>query len=119
MKKQHGVLVVATPALIAALLLGGCAGGPAKPAVKATPQGEQAFKNVCAMCHVPGLAGAPIYGKKEDWAARIEQGMDVLYKHAIMGYVGSKGMMPPKGGQVSMPDADVKAAVDYMVAGSM
>ena len=52
---------------------------------------------------------------KAAWAPRIQQGTAVLYKHAIEGFQGKAGMMPPKGG-ASAPDADVKAAVDFMVA---
>ncbi len=32
--------------------------------------------------------------------------------------IKGKGVMPPKGGNVALSDADVKAAVDYMVAAS-
>jgi cytochrome c5 len=55
-------------------------------------------------------------GSKEDWAPRIAQGKDVLYKHAIEGFTGEKGVMPPKGANPSLSDDDVKAAVDYMQA---
>ena len=42
--------------------------------------------------------------------------MDTLYTHAIKGFQGKAGVMPPKGGSVALPDDDVKAAVDYMVS---
>lgn len=70
------------------------------------------------MCHAAGVAGAPKPGDKADWAPRIAQGNDVLYKHALEGFTGSKGMMPARGGNPSLPDDKVKAAVDYMVARS-
>jgi cytochrome c5 len=38
-----------------------------------------------------------------------------LYKHALGGFTGKAGMMPAKGGNAGAADADVKAAVDYMV----
>ncbi len=41
--------------------------------------------------------------------------MDVLYTHAIAAE-GQGRVMPPKGGNTALSDADVKAAVDYMVA---
>jgi cytochrome c5 len=66
-------------------------------------------------CHGAGIAGAPKYGDKAAWAPRIAQGSNVLYDHALKGFQGKAGVMPPKGGS-SAPDADVKAAVDYMVA---
>jgi cytochrome c5 len=40
--------------------------------------------------------------------------MDSLYTSSLKG----KGAMPPKGGQTAFSDAEVKAAVDYMVAQS-
>lgn len=78
-------------------------------------KGEKLFKATCAMCHQTGAAGAPIVGKKEEWSARIAQGMPMLYDHALKGYTGKKGMMPAKGANTSAKDEDVKAAVDYMV----
>jgi cytochrome c5 len=78
--------------------------------------GATVFKNTCSMCHAAGVAGAPKVGDKADWGPRIAQGKDTLYNHALHGFTGKKGMMPPKGGNASLPDADVKAAVDYMVS---
>jgi cytochrome c5 len=78
--------------------------------------GESVFKKVCALCHAAGVAGAPIPGNHEDWDARLAQGNEVLYKHAIEGFTGEKGMMPPRGGGSSLTDDEVKAAVDYMLA---
>lgn len=78
--------------------------------------GEKVFKSTCAMCHQTGAAGAPVLGSKADWEARTAQGKEVLYKHALEGFTGEKGMMPAKGGNSSLSDADVKAAVDYMVS---
>ena len=76
--------------------------------------GEKVFGSVCATCHTAGLMGAPKLADKAAWAPRIAQGKDVLYKHSIEGYTGKKGVMVPKGGSTA-PDADIKAAVDYMV----
>ena len=77
--------------------------------------GKSAYGKACALCHAAGVGGAPKPTDKDDWAPRIAQGNDTLYEHAIKGYTGKKGVMPAKGGS-SLPDADVKAAVDYMVA---
>ena len=44
------------------------------------------------------------------------QGLDTLLKHAIEGYQGSKGLMPAKGGNPSLTDAQVKATVEWMLA---
>jgi cytochrome c5 len=62
------------------------------------------------------VAGAPKLGDTADWSPRIAQGTEVLYNHALNGFQGAKGVMPPKGGNTALPDEDVKAAVDYMVA---
>lgn len=86
------------------------------PAVADSGPGKGIYNKSCAMCHSSGAAGAPIPGNQAEWTPRIEQGMDVLYKHAIEGFTGTKGVMPPRGGAASLSDDDVKAAVDYMVA---
>jgi len=70
------------------------------------------FENNCNACH-GNKAIAPVPGDKEAWAPRIKQGKDTLYKHALKGFKG----MPPKGG-TSLPDADIKGIVDYMVSKS-
>ena len=80
------------------------------------PDGKKTFEANCAVCHGAGIAGAPKFGDKALWAPRIAQGVSVLYTHAIGGYNGKAGAMPPKGGNLALQDADVKAAVDYMVA---
>ena len=70
-------------------------------------------------CTRPSCPSAPKLGDKTDWAPRIAQGNETLYKHAIEGYQGAKGMMPPKGGNSTLSDADVKASVDYMTSQAM
>jgi cytochrome c5 len=123
-----------TVAICAAVLLAACgkkeaaapapsqAGTPA-PAVAAAPAaaenevGKATFNKTCAVCHAAGVAGAPKPGDKADWGPRIAQGMDVLNKHAIEGFTGAKGQMPPKGGSTASDD-EVKAAVKYMTDAS-
>ena len=87
---------------------------PAATPVAASP-GEATYNKVCFACHAQGIAGAPKLGDAAAWEARIAQGNDTLYKHAIEGFTGSAGMMPPKGGGVDMADEDIKGAVDFMV----
>lgn len=89
-------------------VMGASAGGSGK--------GQQVFSQTCVACHGAGVAGAPKVGDKADWGPRIAQGQQTLYQHALNGFQGKKGVMPPKGGNTALPDADVKAAVDYMVA---
>ena len=91
------------------------AGGAAAPAAGGKVDGKATYDATCQVCHAAGVAGAPKFGDKAGWAPRIAQGTNMLYQHAIKGFQGEAGMMPPKGGSTA-PDADVKAAVDYMVA---
>lgn len=88
---------------------------PAPAAVASADAGKNTYNAACVACHGAGIAGAPKFGDKAAWAARIKQGDAVLHEHAIKGFQGKAGMMPPKGGSTAS-DADVKAAVDYMVA---
>lgn len=78
--------------------------------------GEETYQKTCAVCHATTALGAPVLGSKEQWAPRIAQGQDVLHTHAIEGYVGESGAMPARGGNPSLDDDTVKAAVDYMVS---
>ena len=87
-------------------------------AATAQASGEATYKAACFACHGTGAAGAPKLADKAAWKDRIAAGNDVLYKHAIEGYKGKAGFMPAKGGRADLKDADVKAAVDYMVAQS-
>ena len=73
--------------------------------------GEGIYGNVCSACHESGAAGAPIRGDEEAWAERTEQGFATLLDHAINGI----GAMPAKGGNASLSDEEVEAAVAYMV----
>jgi cytochrome c5 len=101
----------AAPAAAAAPAATTVAAAPAAPqAAAAGGNGEALYKQACMACHAAGVANAPKFGDKAAWAPRIKQGMPQLYETALKG----KGAMPPKGGS-SAPDADVKAAVDYMV----
>jgi cytochrome c5 len=77
--------------------------------------GKALYTQTCAACHGAGIAGAPKFADKAAWAPRLAQGKPALYDHALKGFQGKTGMMPPKGGS-SAPDGDVKAAVDYMAA---
>jgi cytochrome c5 len=100
--------VAATPAAAAPGL------APAKT-TGATDAGKALYTATCSACHGAGIAGAPKFGDKAAWAPRLKQGDAVLYQHAIHGFQGKNGMMPPKGGSTASDD-DVKAAVNYMTA---
>jgi len=82
------------------------------PAAPAAGKGKEVYNKACVVCHAQGVAGAPKLGDKSAWTPRLAAGIDTLYANSIKG----KGAMPPKGGQLQLADADVKAAVDFMVA---
>ena len=86
---------------------------PAAPAAVLT--GEQVYNTTCMACHAAGVAGAPKFGDKGAWAPRLGQGLTVLHKHALEGFQGKAGVMPPKGGRVDLADQSILNAVDYMV----
>ena len=74
-------------------------------------KGKSVYDAACTVCHAAGVAGAPKTGDKTAWAPRLKAGMKALYASSLKG----KNAMPPKGGNLSLSDADVNAAVDYMV----
>jgi cytochrome c5 len=98
--KAAAPVAAAAPAAAAAAPAGGKA------------DGKKVYDTACAACHAAGVAGAPKFGDKAAWAPRLKTGADALYASALKG----KAAMPAKGGNASLADADVKAAVDYMAA---
>jgi cytochrome c5 len=81
--------------------------------------GKSIWKAHCAACHATGVAGAPKIGDKQAWAPIFAKtDMPTLYKHAIKGFKGQRGFMPPKGGAANLSKAQVRAAVNYMVGKS-
>jgi cytochrome c5 len=101
----------------AAMAIQAHAGGPASSAELSTTQanGAELLEAKCNVCHGPGIAGAPKIGDKAAWAPRIVQGKATLYEHAIQGFEGSSGVMPPRGGPTGAPDALIQQAVDQMI----
>ena len=92
------------------------AGPAAAPAAAVDLAGEAVYNQACVACHGAGVAGAPKFGDKAAWAPRIAQGMDTLHQHALNGFQGKSGFMPPKGGRTDFTDQSVMNGVDYMVA---
>jgi cytochrome c5 len=76
--------------------------------------GKTVYDTVCMACHATGAANAPKLGDKAAWAPRLKAGNDALVAAVVKG----KGAMPPKGGAAALTDAEIKAAVDYLVAQS-
>ncbi len=91
---------------------------PAAPVAKASAESEsrtaeEIVQSVCGACHNSGLLNAPKIGDAADWAARKKAagGLDGLVTAAINGM----GSMPPRGGDASLTDEQVRAAVEAML----
>lgn len=84
----------------------------AAPAATAGADGKAVFEANCMACHGANSAipGIPRVTHKDEWAPRIKKGKEALHKHALEGF----NAMPAKGGNGSLSDDEVKAAVDYM-----
>jgi cytochrome c5 len=104
------VAAAPAPAVVAAAPAAPAA-APAATTTVAAGAGEALYKQACSVCHVAGVAGAPKFGDKAAWAPRVGTGLDGLTATVIKG----KGAMPPKGGSAAS-DADIKAAVQFMLA---
>ena len=91
----------------------------AEPAAEAAAsvdvaRASEIYQSKCFACHGTGAAGAPVLGKADAWAPRIDKGMDTLVKHAIEGF----NAMPPMGTCMDCSEAEMRAVVEYMVAES-
>ncbi len=113
--KPAGSVVVDpnAPAPVAAAVVAVAAPGAAASAAAGgdAAKGKSVYDAACMACHAAGVAGAPKTGDKAAWAPRLKTGKDALYTAVLKG----KGAMPPKGGNASLSDGDVKAAVDYLI----
>ena len=93
-------------------------GAPAavqKVAAKAGPaDGKSVYAKTCIACHAVSVAGSPKLGDQAAWAPRIKTGMDSLLQSVVKG----KGAMPPKAGNPALTDAEIRAAIDFMVSQS-
>lgn len=87
------------------------------PVVPGHEEGRRVWQGTCIGCHLDGLAGAPPVGDARAWAPRLAKGRPVLLRHALEGFFGPDSiMMPPRGGNERLSDAEVGAALDYMLA---
>jgi cytochrome c5 len=90
------------------VLVLGCAGSTASERMK---DGRKVYTAVCAKCHDEGIHGAPVIGRKQDWAGRSNLWEAVLFQHAQSGYLG----MPAKGGEQELSEYEVSVAAEYML----
>lgn len=97
---------------VARVELAGAAPAAASGAASVPKSGEQIVQQICGACHATGAAGSPKTGDKAAWGPRVAQGKDTLYKSALNG----KNAMPARGGNPGLSDAEIKSAVDYLIA---
>lgn len=83
----------------------------AEPEVLAADAGATLYEKQCKVCHEKGLLAAPVFGDKEAWTPRIAKGIDTLHMHSAKGF----NKMPAQA-NAEVSEAQVHAAVDYMVA---
>jgi cytochrome c5 len=102
MKSRLVFTILSSTALMASLAAPAHAGG------------KETYESTCVACHGTGAAGAPKFGDQAAWAPRLATGTATLHASALKG----KGVMPPKGGNAALSDADVIAAVDFMLSQS-
>lgn len=83
----------------------------AEPEVLAEDAGAQLYEKQCKVCHENGLLEAPKFGDKAAWAPHLAKDIETLRMHSAKGF----NKMPAQAvGDVT--EAQVHAAVDYMVA---
>lgn len=81
------------------------------PAEDVVVDGESVYAGLCKTCHEAGVAGAPI-AHSDQMAARLdEKGVDALVANAINGL----NAMPPRGGNPTLTDEQIRAAVEFML----
>lgn len=85
----------------------------ASAAARAPYTGEQLMQKVCSGCHATGMLNAPKTGNKAEWSKRLAAngGLAGLVASAVKG----KNSMPARGGDPSLSDAELKAAIEVML----
>ncbi len=97
-------------------LEGADAAGASAPAVAASGaatglSGQQIYDQFCFACHDAGVGEAPLFGSLEQWQPRIDQGMEQMLAVSLAG----RGLMPPMGTCIMCSEAEMRAAIQYMV----
>jgi cytochrome c5 len=88
-----------------------CAQATAATSGGAARSGEDVYNTYCFACHTAGVAGAPRLGIAEDWAPRLDKGLDTLFATTLSGL----NAMPAKGTCMDCSDDELRAAVDHML----
>ena len=90
---------------------------PKMPWISSThAQGKAVYEAACANCHIGGESGAPRIGDRGNWSYRAaRRDLETLYLNTLNGF----NSMPTKGGCVTCSDAEIKAAVDYVLYESL
>src|SRR5690349_20535211 len=76
--------------------------------------GDEVYKSACSTCHDSGAGQAPRVTHRDEWVSRWQRGRDAMYEAGIKGVPNTA--MAAKGGFSKLSDAEVKAAVDYILA---
>ena len=105
---ETGAAAIAAAAEAAAAL------AQSQVAYDGTLDGAVIYGQLCGACHTNGAGGAPTMDQAH-WGPRVAQGMETLVKHAIEGFQGEAGLMPARGGNPSLSDAQVEATVKWMI----
>ena len=86
---------------------------PAAVAVTNEPlSGQDVYDRFCFACHAAGVADAPLFQDADQWAPRLEKGMDELLRTSTAGL----GAMPPKGTCMTCSDDEMVNAIRYLSA---
>ena len=90
-----------------------CGEAAAAPAAASSGprSGSEVYDAACMACHTTGAAGAPVIGNADQWAPRIDKGLDPLIDHASNGF----NAMPAKGGCASCSDEEIVAAIEHII----
>jgi cytochrome c5 len=76
--------------------------------------GKEVYEHVCSACHASGVLNAPKLGDARAWKPLVAEGVNALTRTAIKGI----RQMPPRGGNPSLTDIEIRRAVTYMANGS-
>ncbi len=96
------------------LLLAGCSIQPSNDTpfsnVAITDSVMGKWGRSCALCHVEGVADAPVVGDSAEWQRRLAQGEETVMQNILEGI----NSMPPLGYCMSCELEDFRAMVAFM-----